>query len=232
SEVFMIGVGNNGGAYVPERAQHLERFWVELHLRRHLKEKIDIRGRISAHTKPSQDARQNLSLNFSERPERRQLRRLGVEVDPHTPDVINAHGQPVIRHDTSRDQRQILVPQQRAIGVKDHGFDRHVRGAVWHQVLRARDSPVSRGAPRRCLIPSTSPVWSTRVRLPCTMRPAAAMGFGTRWTCAWKTVCPARAPLFWRTLYSFSCRATATRFRSDRISAVSASSRSWRFGTC
>src|SRR5207245_5787308 len=71
SEVFMIGVGNNGGAYVPERAQHLERFWVELYLPRHLKDKIDIRGRISAHTKPSQDARQNLSLNCSERPDRR-----------------------------------------------------------------------------------------------------------------------------------------------------------------
>lgn len=62
-EVFMIGIGNNGGAYMPERVQHRERFWVELYLRRHLKEQLDIRGRIRANIEPSQDAAQNLSLN-------------------------------------------------------------------------------------------------------------------------------------------------------------------------
>ena len=60
----MVGIGNNGGANVAERVQHRERFWVEFDLRCHLKEKIHIRGRISAHTKPSQDVRQDLSLNL------------------------------------------------------------------------------------------------------------------------------------------------------------------------
>ena len=87
----MIGIGNDGGAHVPERVQHLERFRVELHRRRHAKEKINVRGRIGANVKLSQHARQNLSLNFSERPKRRQLRRLGVEVDPHPPDVVDRH---------------------------------------------------------------------------------------------------------------------------------------------
>ena len=84
----MIGIGNDGGAHGPERVQHLERFRVELHLRRHAKEKINIWSRIGADIKLSQHARQNLSLNFSKRAERRQLRRLGVEVDPHPQDVV------------------------------------------------------------------------------------------------------------------------------------------------
>src|SRR5437899_4150241 len=41
-EVLMIGIGNDCGAYMPERVQRLERLRVELDLRRNLKEKINV----------------------------------------------------------------------------------------------------------------------------------------------------------------------------------------------
>lgn len=84
---------------------------IERHLRRDPKEKIDIRGRVRGDTEVSQHARQDVSMNLSERPERRQLRRLGVEVTPHPPDVFDADRQGVISHDASRDRHQVLVSQ-------------------------------------------------------------------------------------------------------------------------
>src|SRR5258705_13156287 len=141
-EVFLIGIGNDGGAYTSERVQHRERFGVELHSRGHLEEEINIGGRIAPRTKPSQYAQQDLFLNFSERPERRHLRRLGVQVGPRPPDVVNRHRQPVISHDTPRDQHQILVPNQRAIGVKEYRLDRHPACSSYVRAYRSRNSRI------------------------------------------------------------------------------------------
>src|SRR5207302_5417380 len=111
--------------HITERIQHLERFGVELGLRRHLKEQVDIRARINVDIELAQHATQDLPLDLPERLEGRSLRRLEVEVDPDSQKVVTAYGQTVISHDLSGDQHQALVPQQRAIGVEGHRFDSH-----------------------------------------------------------------------------------------------------------
>src|SRR6266446_44506 len=91
-EVFTVSIGDDGAAHAVERVQHVEHFWVECHLRRHLKEQLNIGDGISADVKVSQHAWQDVSLHVPQRAEWRQLRRLQVEVHPDVPDVVNAHG--------------------------------------------------------------------------------------------------------------------------------------------
>lgn len=47
-DVFMVGIGNDRGGYVPDCVQDVERFGIERDVRRHPKEKVDIWGGVSA----------------------------------------------------------------------------------------------------------------------------------------------------------------------------------------